>query len=234
MVHVGSRLETALMGCTVALVRKARFSKGGRRFHADPFDHVLIMSRELVLKMSMSIDGFVAGPKGELDWIFRTSNEESRAWLIDLMGKAGLHAMGRRSYLDMASFWPTSTLPMARPMNEIPKAVFSRSGKISRPTAEMTTAALNDAITAETEGHAAAEQAVLESWQNPLVAGTDLISDIQGLKQGMVNRSSLMAALRSRPVSSPPTWSTGSSSSCIRLSLVKVFRSLQRSIIGSI
>ena len=32
------------------------------------------------MKMSMSIDGFVAGPRGDNDWIFRSSDEESRAW----------------------------------------------------------------------------------------------------------------------------------------------------------
>jgi hypothetical protein len=29
------------------------------------------MSR-LILKMSMSVDGFVGGPNGEIDWIFRS------------------------------------------------------------------------------------------------------------------------------------------------------------------
>jgi len=92
------------------------------------------MSKELILKMSMSVDGFVGGPNGEIDWIFRTSNEASRQWIVDLLGQASLHAMGHRSYHDMAAYWPTSTLPFARPMNEIPKAVFSRSGVISQPS----------------------------------------------------------------------------------------------------
>ena len=35
--------------------------------------------RKLILKMSMSVDGFVAGPNGELDWLFRTSDSESAA-----------------------------------------------------------------------------------------------------------------------------------------------------------
>jgi len=141
------------------------------------------MNRELILKMSVSIDGFVAGPDGEIDWIFRTSSETSQAWILDLLGQAGLHAMGHRTYHDMASYWPTSTLPMAQPMNEIPKAVFSRSGKISRPNAEMTTTALKDAIKAETAGHTDAEKAVLDSWQNPFVGGKDLVADIQRLKE---------------------------------------------------
>jgi len=124
------------------------------------------MNRELVLKMSISVDGFVAGPNGELDWIFRSSSETSRAWMIDLLGEAGLHAMGHRSYNDMASYWPASPLPMARPMNEIPKAVFSRSGKITPVNTEIVNA----------------DEAVVDSWKNPIVAGADLAADIQRLK----------------------------------------------------
>lgn len=124
------------------------------------------MSRELALKMSVSIDGFVAGPNGELDWVFRSSSEESRAWLIDLLGQASLHAIGHRTYKDMANYWPTSPLPMAKPMNEIPKAVFSRNGKISP-------ADLQSSI----------DPAVLESWRSPFVGGTDLAADIERLKQ---------------------------------------------------
>jgi len=125
------------------------------------------MSRELILKMSISVDGFVAGPNGEFDWVFRSSSEASRAWMLELLGSAGLHAMGHRSYRDMASFWPTSTLPMAKPMNEIPKAVFSRSGEITVPDV------LKDAPDTD----------VINSWRNPIVGGADLVADIQRLKQ---------------------------------------------------
>jgi hypothetical protein len=33
--------------------------------------------RKLVLKMSVSLDGFVAGPNDEVDWIFRTLGDDS-------------------------------------------------------------------------------------------------------------------------------------------------------------
>jgi dihydrofolate reductase len=35
--------------------------------------------------------------------------------------------MGRVTYEEMASVWPTSTSEFARPMNEIPKVVFSKT-----------------------------------------------------------------------------------------------------------
>jgi len=140
------------------------------------------MSKELILRISISVDGFVCGPNGEIDWIFRTSGEDSLQWTVDLLGQPSLHAMGRRTYYDMVAFWPTSTSPMARPMNEIPKAVFSRSGAISAPSLELTTVALKDATKAETSEHMSVDQTVLESWLHPTVAGTDLVTDIQRLK----------------------------------------------------
>ena len=121
------------------------------------------------------MDGFVAGPNGEFDWVFRNSTEESRQWAAERMGQMSLHAIGNSSYQSMADFWPTANGPFARPMNEIPKAVFSRSGAISPPTMEKTKAALE-------EGRV--EQAVLESWLHPIVAGKDLVADIQRLKEG--------------------------------------------------
>jgi len=130
----------------------------------------------------MSIDGFVCGPNGEIDWIFRTSSEDSTQWLIDLLWQTSLHAMGRRTYHDMVAFWPTSASPLAPPMNKIPKAVFSRSGAISAPSLEMATAALKDATQADKSGQTSGDQAVLESWLHPTVVGTDLVADIQRLK----------------------------------------------------
>jgi hypothetical protein len=35
--------------------------------------------RPLVLKMSISLDGFVGGPNGEVDWIFRTMGDSTTA-----------------------------------------------------------------------------------------------------------------------------------------------------------
>lgn len=140
------------------------------------------MSKELILKMSMSVDGFVGGPNGEIDWMFRSMSDAGRQWIADLLWQPSLHAMGRRTYHDMAAFWPTSTNPLARPMNEIPKAVFSRSGAISAPSLEMTTGALKDATKAETSEPTSGDQAVLDSWLYPTVAGTDLTADIERLK----------------------------------------------------
>lgn len=88
--------------------------------------------RKLILRMSMSLDGFVGRPKGELEWIFRNIDEDSIAFGIAQLWEAGVHAMGRVTYGDMAAHWPTSTEPWAPPMNQIPKVVFSKTLKEAR------------------------------------------------------------------------------------------------------
>jgi dihydrofolate reductase len=80
------------------------------------------------MKMSISVDGFVGGPNGENDWVFRSSDETSRDWSVAQSRDAGLIIMGRKSFEMMAPYWPTATGPFAAPMNEIPKAVFTKKG----------------------------------------------------------------------------------------------------------
>jgi dihydrofolate reductase len=81
--------------------------------------------RELILKMSISVDGFVADPDGGLKWVF-DSDPEAAAWTVETVWNASLHIMGSRTFRDMAAYWPTSTEVFAPPMNQIPKAVFSK------------------------------------------------------------------------------------------------------------
>ncbi|PSL25396.1 dihydrofolate reductase family protein [Chitinophaga ginsengisoli] len=84
--------------------------------------------RKLIMKMSMSVDGFVAGANGEMDWIFKTGDAESKAWAVGQSWDAGLIIMGRKSFEVMAPYWPTSTDAYAPSMNEIPKALFTQKG----------------------------------------------------------------------------------------------------------
>ncbi|HEV2540554.1 MAG TPA: dihydrofolate reductase family protein [Frateuria sp.] len=141
--------------------------------------------RKLVLKMSVSLDGFVAGPNGEADWIFRSSGgEDSTAWLLDTLGGAGVHIMGSRSYHDMAAFWPYSDMPIAAPMNDIPKLIFSRRGIEHGPQAGKTTAALAEAKARNAQRHGATPtEAILKSWTEPAVARGELVEEVRRLKE---------------------------------------------------
>ena len=70
--------------------------------------------RNLILKMSMSIDGFVSDLDGVNKWMFG-SDQEAKAWSVETVGNASLHIMGSRTFRSMAAYWPTSTDMFAPP-----------------------------------------------------------------------------------------------------------------------
>jgi dihydrofolate reductase len=125
-------------------------------------------NRQPILKMSISIDGFVAGPNGELDWLFATGDDGSASWSLATISSAGVHIMGQKTYQTMAAYWPTSTLPFAAPMNEIPKVIFSRRIEKTASAIRLTTIAANPQTYA--------------NWLHPERAGSDLVRDIEELK----------------------------------------------------
>src|ERR1044072_5188245 len=83
--------------------------------------------RRLILYMGVSIDGFVARPDGAHDWGTPPEDDALREHKVALLSSVGAHLMGRRTYEDMATVWPSSTSGIGRAMNEIPKDVFSRT-----------------------------------------------------------------------------------------------------------
>ena len=120
--------------------------------------------RRLILKMSMSLDGFVSGPNGEIDWIAGNRDDGATAWIVETLWRAGLHAMGSRTYQDMAAYWPTAGGPLAAPMNEIPKVVFTRKPSLQPDAGETTIAGQ------------------YPSWAETQVAHGDLATEIARLK----------------------------------------------------
>lgn len=112
--------------------------------------------RRLVLKMSMTLDGYVAGPEGEMDWAMRSAHPDGKAWVGRTLEEAGAHVLGRRIYTQFVGYWPTSEDPLAAAMNGIPKIVFSRSADPELPSAP--------------------------GWEDPRVLGADLAADVAALK----------------------------------------------------
>jgi dihydrofolate reductase len=123
--------------------------------------------RKLIMRMSISIDGFVGGANGEKDWVFKTGDEESAARVVEEYQQAGLIIMGRKSFETMAPYWPTATTPFAAPMNAIPKAVFTKKGFKGIDSENKKTAK---------------QSATLGSWDNPRVFDGDLAEGIRELK----------------------------------------------------
>lgn len=136
--------------------------------------------RELILKMSMSLDGFVSDLDGGNKWMFG-ADQEARAWTVETIWNASLHIMGSRSFQDMAAWWPTSTDVFAPPMNQIPKAVFSRQGPALLRKVN-TSAALDEARARAGATQSAQPQPGAESWAEAYVASGDLAEEIAKLK----------------------------------------------------
>jgi dihydrofolate reductase len=89
--------------------------------------------RDLIFSMGVSLDGFIAGPNGEIDWgapdeeLHRFHNEQTR--------EIGAHFCGRRLYEEMLP-WETAgqspsageaQVEFAQLWQGIPKIVFSRT-----------------------------------------------------------------------------------------------------------
>jgi dihydrofolate reductase len=81
----------------------------------------------LVLKMSVSLDGFVAPVDGSTDWVAAGRSDDGASWTGETLSNAGAHLMGATTYAGWAAYWPGAPGPFATPMNEIPKVVFSNS-----------------------------------------------------------------------------------------------------------
>jgi dihydrofolate reductase len=81
----------------------------------------------LVLKMSVSLDGYVAPTDGSTDWVAAGRSDDGASWTVETLSNAGTHLMGAGTYRGWAAYWPGASGPFAKAMNEIPKVVFSNS-----------------------------------------------------------------------------------------------------------
>jgi dihydrofolate reductase len=136
--------------------------------------------RDLILKMSISIDGFVSDLDGRNTWMFG-ADQETKAWVVETIWNASLHIMGSRSFRGMAAWWPTSTDQFAPPMNRIPKAVFSRRGLADLMNAD-TVGGLDEARARAGTTQSVELQPGGESWAEAYVASGDLAEEIAKLK----------------------------------------------------
>ena len=83
----------------------------------------------------VSIDGYFAGPNGEIDWFKNIERDDEYDKYQHQSARGGSTLlMGRTTYEMMKSFWPTDEAKkmdpdMASVMNESPKVVVSKSLK---------------------------------------------------------------------------------------------------------
>jgi dihydrofolate reductase len=102
--------------------------------------------RDVILYMSMSLDGFVGSDREHPGTAIPEGAELTR-WKLDHISKAGAHLMGRTTYQEMSSYWPRSDDEYAAPMNDIPKVVFSTTLSDAEATWPVTRVARGDLAT---------------------------------------------------------------------------------------
>ena len=90
--------------------------------------------RKVILSIQVTLDGFIEGPNGELDWM--TMDEEVWQEVKGLMGAVDTTLFGRVAYQGFANYWPAAATNPSSPKNEIdfahwiektPKVVFSKT-----------------------------------------------------------------------------------------------------------
>jgi dihydrofolate reductase len=89
--------------------------------------------RKVIYSMGVSLDGFIAGPDGEIDW--SAPDEERHRFHNEQTRELGAHLLGRRLYEEM-TYWETAEedpsigepeLEFARIWKDLPKIVFSKT-----------------------------------------------------------------------------------------------------------
>ena len=88
--------------------------------------------RKLKLQVQMTVDGFVAGPEGQLDWMTRNLDEGVIARIVQLTDTSDTILLGRKMTAGFIDYWeavqPQSPeYGFARNMVDTPKVVFSKT-----------------------------------------------------------------------------------------------------------
>lgn len=96
--------------------------------------------RKIVLFMHTSLDGFVAGPNGEMDWI--NTSPEMFDYAAERTNHSDTALYGRVTYQMMDSYWPTAAdqpgasrhdIEHSKWYNEVAKVVVSKTMKGQHP-----------------------------------------------------------------------------------------------------
>ncbi|WP_092461030.1 dihydrofolate reductase family protein [Thermoflavifilum thermophilum] len=113
--------------------------------------------RKLKLQVQLSVDGFVGGPQGEMDWLEWNWDENIKQYVLDLTRPVDTIVLGRKLAEGFIPAWqsrlsdPHTADDFARKMVETPKVIFTRT----------------------------LDQSV---WENAVLAKGDLITEITRLK----------------------------------------------------
>jgi dihydrofolate reductase len=90
--------------------------------------------RKLKLQVQMSIDGCIAGPNGEMDWMVGLEDDKINKYVNELTESFGTILLGRKMADGFISYWSDVInkpddpwYALAKKMIEIPKVVFTKT-----------------------------------------------------------------------------------------------------------
>jgi dihydrofolate reductase len=92
--------------------------------------------RKVILSINITLDGFMAGPGGELDWHMQRWNDEMGEYAFQQLSRTDTILLGRVTYEAMANYWPYAfiepgskkgDIEFAHMMNSYQKIVFSKT-----------------------------------------------------------------------------------------------------------
>lgn len=129
--------------------------------------------RKLKLQVQMSVDGYIAGPNGEMDWMMWDWDKELKNYVKEMTAPVDCIIPIRKPAQGFIPYWASNPEQEgADKMNNLKKVVFTKTLDKSDPIAI--------------------------GWTNALLAKGELVEEITTLKnpaQAEVKTSSLMAVL---------------------------------------
>ena len=119
--------------------------------------------KKLKLQIQMTVDGYVAGPNGELDWMVMNWSDDIMEYVTGMTDPVDGILMGRKMTEGFITYWSSVVKDPANPeyefgrkMYDTPKVVFTKTLNESDPP--------------------------VTGWQNTVLAKGDLLEEVQKLK----------------------------------------------------
>lgn len=91
------------------------------------------MSRKIKLQVQMSVDGFIAGPNGEMDWMEWNWDDQLKDYVRQLTDSVDCIILGRKLAEGFIPYWSSHPEEEgAENINKLPKVVFTKTLKQSK------------------------------------------------------------------------------------------------------
>lgn len=121
--------------------------------------------RKLKIQVQLSVDGFMAGPNSEMDWMTWNWDDGLKKYVTELTDSADTILLGRKMAAGFITHWESITDPadesfeFAKKMVNYPKYIFSKT--LTEFTAQNATLVTGDLATEVNQLKAAAGKAIL-------------------------------------------------------------------------